>query len=1094
MVTNFVPLRCRSNFSFLDGPVTIERLTARLNGYGYAAAGLADHSGLYGAIRYFDQATRTGVKPIIGVEMEMQLLSGRLTRQPKSGEATRLQISSKGECNSPLRESGLPIPQQAVGYQSPHPSLSHAEECGRHEWRSYGANSRCVFIAKDIAGYGSLCRLSTIKMLDNRTPSIDDIAANANGVIAIALDINHAEKLKDIFRDDFYIGLESFDDLAVRQATRAKIALAEKFGIRIVAADPVYFLDKDDITVHRALAAMRNLTTIDNLDNETTIPQQAVGYQSSKPRRAGTYAGHNSKLAHPDSYLFPADQMAWRYREHPEALLATIEIVEKCNLELPLHKLNFPTYENKSNSSNARLLRDKAESGLIARYTKLTGEIYSRFESELATIHQSGFDDYFLIVSGIVDHCHDSGIPVVGRGSAASSIIAYALRITEVDPIAQNLYFARFLNEARVDPPDIDLDICWRRRDEVLDFVYEKYGRNRVAMIATLNTFAARGAIRELGKAFGLSGEELSDITKRLPWGKLGDLQKTMQKYPECKDIPIDKEPYKTIIELAYKIEGFPRHLSIHCGGVVIAPGELLDMAPLQLSAKGIAITQYDMYDIAALGLVKIDLLGQRGLSTIGDAEAFAATAAGAKIEYDYDDPATFDMLRQGRTIGVFQIESPGLRSLLIEMKPKTLDDITLALALIRPGAAESGMKKVFLERLAGERPVEYPHQSLEPILKETLGNIIYQEQVLRVAEAMAGFSPGQADLLRKAMTKERDVKEFHAFLDKFMKQAIARGVPYLKAREVFALLTKFAGYGFCKAHAATYAMLSYRAAFLKAHHPVEFMAAMLNNFAGYYAPFVYADEARRLGAKLSPPDIDKPSRLCEVDNGCLRIGLAFVKNLSAETIDKTIAERAKRPFVSLADFLARVHPGKDEAISLIRVGALDFLGETRPSLLWYMKLYGEKILRHQPEAFSLGELWAPQLQFAPGLPDYSLAEKLAAEQEILEMAISCHPTELVAESDNCTKSIELSGRQGKDVRIVGLVVDRKRIKTNGSQLMVFLTMEDSQDYFEVTVFPEIYRKFGARIFRKPILEVTGKAQNKHGVLTVIANNLRACA
>ncbi|NLI16296.1 MAG: DNA polymerase III subunit alpha, partial [candidate division Zixibacteria bacterium] len=628
----------------------------------------------------------------------------------------------------------------------------------------------------------------------------------------------------------------------------------------------------------------------------------------------------------------------------------------------------------------------------------------------------------------------------------------------------------------------------------VLDFVYEKYGRNRVAMIATLNTFAARGAIRELGKAFGLSSAELSDITKRLPWGKLGDLQKTMQKYPECRDLPLDKEPYKTIIELAYKIEGFPRHLSIHCGGVVIAPGELLDMAPLQLSAKGIAITQYDMYDIAALGLVKIDLLGQRGLSTIGDAEAFAATAAGAKIEYDYNDLTTFDMLRQGRTIGVFQIESPGLRSLLIEMQPKTLDDITLALALIRPGAAESGMKKVFLERLAGERPVEYPHQSLEPILKETLGNIIYQEQVLRVAEAMAGFSPGQADLLRKAMTKERDVKEFHAFLDKFMNQATARGVPYLKAREVFALLTKFAGYGFCKAHAATYAMLSYRAAFLKAHHPVEFMAAMLNNFAGYYAPFVYADEARRLGAKLSPPDIDKPSRLCEVDNGCLRIGLAFVKNLSAETIDKTIAERAKRPFVSLADFLARVHPGKDEAISLIRVGALDFLGETRPSLLWYMKLYGEKILRHQPEAFSLGELWAPQLQFAPGLPDYSLAEKLAAEQEILEMAISCHPTELVAESDNCTKSIELSGRQGKDVRIVGLVVDRKRIKTNGSQLMVFLTMEDSQDYFEVTVFPEIYRKFGARIFRKPILEVTGKAQNKHGVLTVIANNLRACA
>jgi DNA-directed DNA polymerase III PolC len=1046
MVTSFVPLRCRSNFSFFYGPVTIERLTERLGHLGYWAACLADSDGLYGAVRFFDKAGRAGIKPLIGIEME---------------------IAAGHHVNYNCQDHrGLDL-QKLI---SPHPALSLGERVpeGRVRAPVRPQLSRLLFIAKNLKGYGSLCRLSTIRMLDERPPSLEDIAANSSGVIAVALDIKAAENLKDIFADDLYIGLESSDDLATRQTTRAKIAHAEKLSIRTVAADPAYFIDKDDIPVHRALAAIKNLTTIDNIADK--------------------------QLAPPDSFLYPPQQMAWRYREYPEALLSTLEIADKCRLELPIGRLNFPSYENKSGISNAQLLRQKAEAGLYRRYDKFTGEVYSRFESELATIHQSGFDDYFLIVSEIVDHCHESGIPVVGRGSAASSIISYALGITEVDPIAQNLYFARFLNEARTDPPDVDLDICWRKRDDVLDFVYEKYGRNRVAMIATLNTFAARGAIRELGKVFGLSGDELLDITKRLPWGKLGDLAKTARDYPECRDLPLDKEPYKTIIELAHKIEGFPRHLSIHCGGVVIAPGELLDIVPLQLSAKGIAITQYDMYDIAALGLVKIDLLGQRGLSTIGDAEFFAQEKTGQPITYDYDDPATFDLLQHGRTIGVFQIESPGLRSLLIEMQPKNLNDITLALALIRPGAAESGMKKIFLERLAGERPVEYPHPSLEPVLKETLGNIIYQEQVLRTAEAMAGFSPGQADLLRKAMTKERDVAEFRAFADKFLTQATARGVPPLKAREVFALLTKFASYGFCKAHAATYAMLSYRASFLKAHFPIEFMAAMLNNFAGYYAHFVYADEARRLGAKLLPPDIDKPSRLCTVEGKCLQIGLAFVKGLSTATIDKIISERAKAKFISLADFLIRVRPGKDEAVNLIRIGALDYLGGTRPSLLWYMKLHGEKILKHQADLLDLGDFWAPQLPFAPKLPDYSLAEKLTAEQEILEMAISCHPTELIAGRDNCVKSVELASRQGKDVRVIGMVVDRKRIKTNNRHLMVFLTMEDNQDYFEVTVFPEVYKKFGARIFRKPILEVTGKAQAKHGVLTVIASDLRACA
>lgn len=1000
MATNFVPLRCHSNFSFLEGPVTLARLLESAANFRYPALALTDSGGLYGIVEFFKRAGQNQLKPVIGCEL--------------------------------LTEIGL-----------------------------------CVFLAKNMTGYSNLCRLSTIKMLEQRPVSFADIEKHSGGLILIYLDKKCLRQLKGIFANDLYLGIESFPELQTRLATREKLRLATEYAIKPVAADPVYFLDNDDIAVHKALTAIKNLTTIDELKR--------------------------SALANPQAFLRSPGDMAKRFNDHREALSATLEIAEQCHVTLPVGKLNFPEFIGGTGVSNFQLLRNKTEAGLKDRYRRLSGDIYSRFETELAIIKQSGFVDYFLIVTEIIEFCKASGIPVVGRGSAASSIIAYALGITEVDPIAQDLYFARFLNEARSDPPDIDLDLCWRRRDELLDFVYRRYGRERVAMICTLNTFAGRGAFRELAKTFGMSGDEISDFTRRLPWGHLGDLQKTRSKYPECKNLPINSEPYRTIIDLAHKIEGFPRHLSIHCGGIVIAPGKLLDLVPLQLAAKGIAITQYDMHSIAALGLVKIDLLGQRGLSTIADGEQFASAKTGAIIEYDYDDRKTFELLRQGRTIGVFQIESPGLRSLLIEMKPACLDDITLALALIRPGASESGMKKLFLERLAGHKPIEYPDPLLEPVLKETLGNIIYQEQVLRAAEALAGFTPGQADLLRRSITKSRDHNEFQSFAKRFIRQATERGVNEDAARQVFKLLSQFAGYGFCKAHAATYAVLSYRGSFLKAHFPIEYMTAMLNNFCGYYRPFVYADEARRFGAKLAPPDLDRPAKLCTIANGTITIGLVFIKNISEKTIENIIERRRQGRFLSLGDFLLRVRPNLNEAENLIRVGALDFLGRTRPALLWYLKLYGDKILKSSPETLLLGSSLPPDISFAPNLPDYNIRERLTAEAEILEISVSCHPTELVISGNGHIKACELNGRQGQKAKIIGQVMDRKRIKTADGKLMVFITMADAFGYFEVTLFPETYKKYGERIFKKPLLEVGGRVEEQRGVISIIAEHLEAC-
>jgi len=924
---------------------------------------------------------------------------------------------------------------------------------------------KIVFIAKDIMGYGNLCRLSTIEKLHERTITLEDVVSHHKGLIAVATETTYIDILKEIFGDDFYFGLTYFGDILSRIRIQKALKNIAKYNPQLVAANPVTFVNKDEYPTHRILRAIGEIVPIDRLTDDKTET--------------------------PEAYFRSKRESLELFSEFPEAIGATMEIAEKCGLELPVGRLNFPEYENKTNKTSARLLYELSFDGLNKRYKKVNGEAISRLEFELNVIERAGFTDYFLIVRDIINYCHENGIQCVGRGSAASSIVSYCLGITEVCPIEQDLYFQRFLNEARTDPPDIDIDLCWKRRDEVLEFVYEKYGRDRVAMICTLNRFGIRGSIREVAKAFGLSGDEISDFTKRLPWsGSSENIEYRVKNSPECAHLPIHTEPYRSIIEVARKIEGYPRHLGIHAGGIVISPGRLLDWTALQMSAKGIAITQYDMYSIDDLGLVKIDLLGQRGLSTIEEAKDIISKKTGKRPDHIPDgDPVAYDLLRKGKTIGVFQIESPGLRALLISMQPKCLNDITLALSLIRPGASESGMKKIFLERLFGRLPVEYLHPSLEPVLRETFGNIIYQEQVLRVAEAMAGFTPEQADLLRRAITKDRTNRDFDLMRRSFIRQSARRGVPKEVAKKGFEMVAQFAGYGFCKAHAATYAMLAYRGAYLKAHHPIEYMAAMLNNFAGYYRPRVYAEEARRFGAALKPPTADRPSARCFVDGREMYIGLAYVRNLSANTIERIIEAREEGRFVNLFDFLRRTRPSTDEAENLIKCGALDCLGKTRPHLLWLFKLYGEKRLKMTEDSPTLGGLEMPEPDLEFRLPDFTVDQKLTAENEILDMSLACHPIERLAINGG-VKSAELPKLLNRKISITGFVADRKKIKTSNGKGMVFLSMEDELDMFEVTLFPEVYRRVGERIFRKPILRVEGTVQSDISGLTVVADRV----
>ncbi len=1056
MVTNFVPLRCRSNYSFLHGVCRIDQLLDRAARNGIGALGLAESGGLYGTIRFYQKALEYSIKPLIGLEINT--------------------------------EAGI-----------------------------------ILLFAVNFDGYGNLCRLSTIEKLHQRTPSIEDVSSYSKNLIAIAFETDRIKILKEIFGDDLYFGLVNHGDLSSRIRIQKQIRILRKSNIQTVAANPIAFMDKNDYPIHRVLRAIGEIVPVDQLADMATPPivnpviaspavggtKQSIIIGGRQVRdcfvvpKNGTPRNDINVTESPFAYFRETSEYTRLFAEFPEAIGATMEIAEKCDTRLPVGKLNFPEYENRSDKPNARVLYEKASSGLRNRYKKITGEVIARLEYELNVIKRAGFVDYFLIVEEIIEFCKRERIPCVGRGSAASSIVSYCLGITEVCPIEQDLYFQRFLNEARTSPPDIDLDLCWKRRDDVLEFVYEKYGRDRVAMICTTSTFGLRGAIRETAKAFGLSGDEISDFTKRLPYGgNIGNLKKYMQTNPECKHLPIDKEPYRSILDIAAKIEGYPRHLGIHAGGIVIAPGKILDWTPLQMSAKGIAITQYDMYSIDDLGLVKIDLLGQRGLSTIEEAREMIKLKTGKRPgSFPDHDSTTVDLLQKGKTIGVFQIESPGLRALLISMKVKCINDLTLALSLIRPGASESGMKRIFLERLFGRLPVEYPHPSLEPVLKETLGNIIYQEQVLKTAEAMAGFTPEQADILRRAMTKERggDPAFGGAMMkQKFIDQSKRRGVPEKTAAFVFGMIAQFAGYGFCKAHAATYAMLAWRGAYLKARHPIEYMAAMLNNFAGYYRSTVYAEEARRFGAVLHPPTIDRPSDGCFVDGNNLYIGLAFVRNLSGNTIERIISSRNDGPFTDLFDFLRRARPSTDEAASLIKCGALDCLPAaagrrmTRPELLWLFKIYGEKRLKRPDNSPTLDGLTVPEpeLSFCPALPDYDIDQRLRAEAEILEMAVSCHPIERVGSYNGHIKSIDLPRLENRRVRIVGLVDDRKRIKTQNGKNMVFLTMEDEFDMFEVTLFPEVYRRFGERIFRKPILDIEGIVQRDISGLTVVAERV----
>jgi DNA polymerase III subunit alpha len=582
-----------------------------------------------------------------------------------------------------------------------------------------------------------------------------------------------------------------------------------------------------------------------------------------------------------EAWFKPAAEMQKRFSDHPELLQATLEIAARCNLQLELGKLIFPEFPVPEGESAFSYLWKLSFEGARKKYKPLRPEVLARLTHELEVIEKLHLAPYFLLVWDIVEEARRRGIPAVARGSAASSIVTYCLGISRVCPLRWGLYFERFLNVQRGDCPDIDIDICGARRDELLDYVYERWGSGSgdaqgpcVAMIGSFITMHARLAVREIAKVFGVPPGEVNHFTKRLPHRPVREILQAIRGLPECRDLPANEEPWKTILQVALRLDEAPRHLGIHPCGTVISARPLTGLTPLERAAKGIIVTQYDMNAIEALGLIKMDLLGQRGFTTMSLAldniekqeikgvkevkekngvapDGLTPRPRAREIDFDAipeNDPATCAVMAQGRTMGVFQIESPGMRGLLRTMKARTLEEVAAALALIRPGASEYGSKELFLKRLRGEEPVLYAHAALQKILGDTMGVCIYQEQVMQIAQAVGSMSLQEADIVRRSAAKFSGQRERERLRGKFLKAAEQMGLTGAEREETWMMVEKFAGFGFCKAHAATYADISYRMTYLKTHHTAEFLAAMCSSGAGFYHVSAYVEEAKRWG------------------------------------------------------------------------------------------------------------------------------------------------------------------------------------------------------------------------------------------------------
>jgi error-prone DNA polymerase len=921
-------------------------------------------------------------------------------------------------------------------------------------------DERAVLLACNRDGYSALCRLISRRQLDPAFSLSKALLESREQLIVLSDRLPLLQALgKQNGTGRLYVEL---NDPA---AEPALLDFSRRSGVPIVATNDVYLVDPADHPMHRLLRAIALNTCLSRIPSE--------------------------ELAAQDRWLKPPEEMARRYPHLSRALENTLRIAGECSTDFDIGKIVFPAFETPNGSDAFEVLREECYRGAERRYGELSESVLKRLEYELKIIRDKGFAPYFLVVRDIVQQ----STRTCGRGSAAASLVSYCLGITHVEPITHDLFFERFLNEGRSDPPDIDVDFPWDERDAVLDYVFQKYGVDRAAMISNHVGFRCRAAVREVAKVYGLPEAEIKAVTQRMGiFWSIRHLEDFVMHDPVYKDLEL-KDPWPEIVRLAVKLDGYPRNMSVHCGGVVIVPDRIDNHVPVEPAPKGVRIIQWEKDQAEDAGLVKIDLLGNRSLAVIRDALAAIKENYGVVIEYDRWDPTTDpeaqDLIRRGDTVGVFYVESPAMRQLQQKCGRGDFDHLVIHSSIIRPAANK--YIREYVRRLRGG--VYQPlHPIMDEVLKETYGIMVYQEDVSRIAMAMAGFSAVDADTLRKILSKKRAGRKLEDYREMFYQGAAARGVSREVVDQVWEMILSFAGYSFCKPHSASYALVSYKSAYLRAHYPAEFIAAVLTNQGGYYSPFAYVSEARRMGLQVLLPDVNSSRKEYWGREKAVRVGLMQLKGFKEASLEALLEARRQRPFSSLEDFLSRLEMDPADVKILIKAGAMDSIanGATRPEMIWKALAWHETRAAQRAVALSLFPEVRPVV--TPQVPQYSARTILEHELETLDFLISRHPLTLYREPLarlRHVRAVDLKEHFGRRVTTVGWWVSGKVVTTKDEEPMEFISFEDTSALYETTFFPQVYARFCHILNRSRPYVLTGLVEEDFGAVTLTVDSVR---
>lgn len=1059
--SEFVHLHIHTQFSLLDGACQIDGLLDTAVAYEMPAISITDHGNMFGVVEFYQLAVDRGIKPIIGCEIYV-------------APTSRFEKSSQG-----IQEASFHL----------------------------------TLLAKNEKGYKNLIKLVTLGYLEGfyYKPRVDKelLKIYSDGIIALSGclkgeipyliqngQLNKAYRVagefNEIFgRGNFYFEIMDNKIPEQQKVNNALYDMSKRLNIGLVVTNDVHYLRKEHARAHEALLCIQTQTTLDD------------------PNRF--------RFQTDEFYFKSAQQMKDAFRELPDAITNTVRITEMCDFKIDFSKVHLPEYSPPEGKTQEQYLRELCEEGLRKRFDIVDKDIRHRLEEEISIIKQSGYISYFLIAWDFVRYAKSKGIPVgPGRGSAAGSLVSYVLGITDIDPLKYGLLFERFLNPERVSLPDIDIDFCYERRNEVIDYVTEKYSKDNVAQIITFGAMLAKAVVRDVARVMGFPYAEADKIAKLIPNPNCA-LSEALNIEPELKQLYDINPKVRTLIDTSMVLEGLTRHASTHAAGVVISERPLMEHIPLYKTSDNQITTGFPMTSLEKIGLLKMDFLGLRTLTVINETVKIIKRTKGVEIDISkipLDDHRTFELLGKATTIGVFQLESSGMRDLLRKLKPTKFEDLIAILALFRPGPIGSGMAEDFIARRHGRVKIKYDHPRLEPILRDTYGIIVYQEQVMQIASELAGFSMSQADNLRRAMSKKTP-EVMQEQRKSFIEGCVKNGIRTNIAERIFNLIEYFSGYGFNKSHSTAYAMISYRTAYLKANYPVEFMAALLTSEKENMDKIVvYIDEADKMGIKILPPDVKESFSkftVVRLPDGefAIRFGLAAVKNVGQGAIDSIVEARIKQPFNTFADFCRYIDTrlvNKKVLESLIKCGAMDCMGYKRSQLISVV----DKILdlaseiqkdrsRGQFSFFDdmkLGSGFeANILKEIPDIEEWPEHQLLSYEKETLGFYLTKHPLagykSLLKEICTCSTATVKKFKDGMEISIGGILTKVKTTITKRTgEKMAIVTLEDLEGAIEILVFPSCYQKVGNLLKVDNFVFVKGRLSLKEDSPKVIASDI----